>query len=175
MRVCDIRKIRDQPKLGTFDFLESDHEGPRKHAELSTYNDEYIKSYKLYGVIRNPYARMVSWWRWQMRNRKLNEELFPFSKFLSQGDGWWGWRSMIDNYFHTTHACKYQFKFIRNEVLDDDFLNFCNDVGLGEIILPRKNKTTHKHYTEYYDSDTRQVVAGRHAKDLEYFGYKFGE
>ena len=65
--------------------------------------------------------------------------------------------------------------FIRFENLQEDFDTFCDKVNIPRQVLPHKNKSDRKHYTEYYDTESRELVEELFAKDLEYFGYKFGD
>ena len=64
-------------------------------------------------------------------------------------------------------------RVLRFETLDRDWSNLC-DANSWDLDLPHTNKSPGKHYTEYYDDETRELVAKRYATDIEYFGYEFG-
>ena len=63
---------------------------------------------------------------------------------------------------------------LRFENLNEDWARLCDKQG-WDLELPHTNKSSGKHYTEYYDNETRDMVARRYADDIDYFGYEFGD
>jgi hypothetical protein len=61
---------------------------------------------------------------------------------------------------------------MRYENLRKDFEKLCDVLG-KEPLLARLNDTRKGHYTKFYDTETRQIVADWHRKDIANFSYSF--
>ena len=139
-------------------------------------------------VVRNPWCRAISSWKFlSARESKAsgpsldvdfkNFLLMPYHKMTT---------------FQRNHSLP-QFDFICDNQGNIDYLKhigklenikntltyITNTLNVNppdlKFDFPHANKTKHKHYTEYYDDETREIVAEKYAKDIEYFGYEFGE
>ena len=76
-------------------------------------------------------------------------------------------------YFMKRPSC---FDFIgKLENFQEDFNVVCKQIGIPEQEPRWVNKSKHKHYTEYYDDETRSIIANKYAEDIDHFGYKYGE
>jgi hypothetical protein len=66
--------------------------------------------------------------------------------------------------------------WVKFENLEDNLNEFLekNDIPKVKLqhVRPTKHKK-HKDYRKYYDSVTYDIVAEKHKKDIELFGYKF--
>jgi chondroitin 4-sulfotransferase 11 len=154
-----------------------------KHASLLYIKKEYpcIRNYFKFAFVRNPYDWVVSWYFYRKtRKNKNNTKDISFKKWLMDKNstaynetGIGLTMSQLD-IVSGDKECKLDFigKF---ENLQQDFNIACDKIGIPQQKLPHINKSKHKHYTEYYDDETKSIVAEKYAKDIEYFGYKFGE
>ena len=139
-----------------------------KHWKITTYQKKYKKHFNAYfkfTFVRNPWDREVSRWKWFALAR--GEDVSFKYHLQCKGNNYSRW---------ICEDGQYLTDFIgRFENLQGDFDIICDKLGISRQELPHYNKTNHKHYTEYYDDETREIVARRYAGDIEYFGYKFGE
>jgi recombinational DNA repair ATPase RecF len=142
-------------------------------------NHTWETSYK-YAIARNPFDRVISAWKDKIKNKCFKEFVTEdLVRFDVDNNTFDAHTNFIVHHFSSLLNPKYHMKelnFIgRFENLQEDFNTICNKIGIPQQQLPHKNKTKHKHYTEYYDEETKQIVAEKYAKDIEYFGYKFGD
>ena len=64
----------------------------------------------------------------------------------------------------------------RFEELQQGIASMLKKIGLPVKALPHLKKSTDvKPYTDYYDDETREIIAIKYKKDIELFGYKFDE
>lgn len=63
----------------------------------------------------------------------------------------------------------------RVENLQRDFDEICDRIGIKRRQLPHANRSSHKPYHEYYNEESRDVVAERFQRDIDFFDYRFGD
>ena len=155
------------------------------HKKLSNYDNDKINEYFTFSFVRNPFDRTVSTYhflnsescmKWPRSNRKIHNlvKSMTFSEFIKN---LFRIRNKhLESQFNYIAHNSLKINFIgKFENLQEDFNIICDKIGIPRQQLPYKNKSKHKHYTEYYDEETKQIVAERYAKDIEYFRYEFGE
>lgn len=159
---CEIKNKFFIGKISGLPFAPQ-HCTPEKYERR--FPEKYIKYFK-FTFVRNPWDKAVSEWKYFNKVENLNLTLrqslmtqFPFP----------------DHNIHQTVFAKNCDFIGRFENLQEDFNIVCNKIGIPRIKLPHDNKTKHKHYTEYYNDETREIVEQKFSKDIKYFGYKFGE
>lgn len=143
-------------------------------------------NYLSFSWIRNPWERMVSIYS----NKDPNMLEFASKQGLKLVDlDFVSFLLAIQDFKHVhlrpqhefifDNAGRQQIEFIgRFERFNDDFkalcsiLQICSDTQ-ASYVLPHKNASVHGHYRDYYDDQTRRLIAKRYGEDIEKFGYTF--
>ena len=146
-----------------------------------------IDNYYKFSIVRNPWDRAVSDYKWWTRP---DSPFFDFLKsttledYLLIRNGYEKINHLNDSsgradHFYTQYsfieiggACAMDC-IIKFENLQQDFDHFCDQIGIPQQKLPHTHKTNRKHYSEYYNQKTIDIVAEKYRKDIEYFDYQF--
>ena len=134
--------------------------------------EEFYKDYKVFTVVRNPYDRFVSGWKYCKSTRNL--ELNHLLKHLP--------RKGHDN----IHVTRKQVEFlIQNgkpiyqyalffENLQKHFDQLCDILNKKRVNLKKLNQTNRKHYRHYFNKVDKKLFDEMYRDDLDYFSaYKF--
>lgn len=126
--------------------------------------DKYLK----FCVVRNPYDKMVSAYFF-LKGQNMFKG--TFKEFCQDDNNALNInRYSIDN----VPQCDY---YIRYENLLEDIKKICLKLNINcKIELQNckgEYRPKNKHYSEYYDNDTREIVYKKHKKEFIMFGYKF--
>ena len=159
-----------------------------KHYPAKYLKQDTIDNYFIFSFVRNPWDLLVSsyfWWnkpKTGLKNRKIKNKIcnmnfreYIQSEYVSYVNEI-NTEGLGQHFWLINEQSKYIVDFIgKCETIQEDFNKICDKIRIPHRKLPHANKSKHKHYTEYYDDETKQIVAEKYAKDIEYFGYKFGE
>ncbi len=160
--------------------------------------DIWDELYKV-AFVRNPWDRLVSWYAmfqrkgnttWYKRvtglgnynkirqyvldnTNSFDEFIYKCTDIIEDSDGK---KSFLYNQLDYVSDAE-------GEVMVDyigRFENIVEDTGvvfkklcIEGASLPHKNISEHRNYRTYYTDETRDIVAERYARDIEYFGYEF--
>jgi len=141
-------------------------------------NSNLFDSYFKFMSVRNPWDRVVSFYWFRLAHRP-DHYIKKFDEFVKWND-LTHWLPPFTNWI-----------ILNGKKVIDDFIRFENmeeDIGriITKWVAPRDLKyeipktraelrPEGKHYTEYYNDETRRIIAEKYAYDIEYLGYEFGD
>lgn len=147
-----------------------------KHSNLEFYKLNYpleFYQYFKFTIVRNPFDRLVSAWKWR-------------SEIIKDHEG----QSFVDFIKARPIATRYSEKFRldgmtisesltlfdyigRYEELENTYKFLFNKFNIPLLVIPHTNKTNRLPYRDYYDNESIKLVRQQYRADLELFNYDF--
>jgi len=144
---------------------------------LPLVNEEQYSSYFKFTFIRNPWARVHSWYR-NILNDPNHMATFKVPQDCSLA---WFVRNRLNTI--ESQLCYIQnwqgnieLDFIgRYEHLQRDFTMVCDRLGIDDYSLPQKTRIGTPSYIDAYDQESIAIIAKVFQEEIKLFNFVFGE
>lgn len=208
LQACGLSRRRDSRRELLLRPNDDPARGPERLAHLTA--EEYVRlgwltqadfdAYFTFAFVRNPWARLVSEYRYRQDYAQLPFREFVLSQLPGRDPFSDRWRHVMPQAeFVCDGSGRPLVDFVgRYEQLDADFERVRRQVGLPPGPLPHINQAKparvprwlsarlprlgatpkaipRRPYTDYYDAETRDAVAHLYEADCSLFGYRFGD
>ncbi len=140
---------------------------------------EQYESYYKFTFVRNPWARVFSWYNAVMRDEITKRQFGivgqpSLKEALGQCLGRRHLRPQL--YWIKDFSGSIPLDFIgRFENLAEDYQEVCRRLSIDNTILPHKVKGAKQDYREHYDENSKNIVMDFYRDEIEMFGYTFEE
>lgn len=171
------------PKCGGNSIKEAFNLKGHNHSKITPeYVNENYSNYFKFTFVRNPWDRVVSAFKYlkdvstlDAYHRDFINTRYPqFEDFIKSKE-WTEWLHFLPQHQFISIDSKICVDFIgKVETMQSDFNIICKTLGVKPKTLSKINATNRNNYTEYFDDETRQIIADVYAKDIELFEYKYG-
>lgn len=150
-------------------------------SEKFKFNPSRYKDYFKFAFVRNPWSRVVSCYCQKVEEKNPNWA-FYYGECFDKGFEYFVEFIRKKNLATADKHIRLQTKLIpinkvdfigRLENFDADFQHVLNVIGIKNVRIPKKNPSTHAHYSTYYNDRTREIIRKLYKADIEAFGYEF--
>ena len=142
---------------------------------------EIFSNYYKFSIVRNPWDKAVSQFS-SMDKRDDLRDLIGMKK----GDCFKRYADLIMKKTHV--QWEPQVNFLRDsngdllvnyigrfETFSESVFHVLDTIGIRADTIPHENAGRRGPYPDYYDDESREIIATLYARDIEAFGYSFGE
>jgi len=159
---------------------------PKEHLtamEMRDSNRDEWEDMFTFSMVRNPWDKVVSHYHYRVitNQTELQTSPIPFQEWVMRSYG-----EQDPFYYDNERMFMPHLDWLRDtegdiivdfvgrfEAIDDDFLVVCRELGRATRSLPHLNRSTHLHYSEYYNDVTEEIVGNWFKDDIAQFGYRF--
>jgi len=139
--------------------------------------EKFMRYFK-FAFVRNPWDRLVSEYEFLLKRPSHGrhtrvKKLDGFKQFIQmqipRGDA-----------YQTNMLCDRDGNLLMDfvgkiEGLQSDWYIVSERIGIPQQALPLSNVTRHRHFQDYYDDESRQLVAHHWNREIELFEYRFDD